>query len=88
MVDASSIRRKLSRQLRIDLEPEFEKVHVHPEPVFADELSSDEIQRILEGLGDAKTPCTVELRELGSYLARVSLRGGYSVALKVEVVKR
>jgi hypothetical protein len=83
-----AIRKKISKQLRIDLEP-HEKVHLYPEQVIHSELTESSLQEIVDTkMGDAETPCTTVVKELGEYVARVSLRGGYMVPLKVEVLKR
>jgi ribosomal protein L9 len=91
MVDAKAVRRKLSRQLKIDLEP-HERIHLVPEPVESlSDLPDDEIEAIMkEKLGEVPgdQPCTVQIRQLGDFLARITLSGGYTVPLKFEVVKR
>ena len=102
MVNAQAVRRKLSKQLRIDLDP-WEKVHIYTgssgesnnnqAPDVSNEeflTNSEALQKVLEEsmTEDIDTPCKVEIRELGTYLARISLRGGYKVPLKFEVVKR
>ena len=89
MVDAVAVRKKLSKQLRIDLEP-HEKVHLLAEPVLHSELTQDVVEKMVENdFGDSSdTRCTTQVKELGEYLARISLRGGFTVPLKVEVLKR
>ena len=88
MVDAKAIRKKLSKQLRIDLEP-HERVHLLAEPVSHSELTEEGTEEMMqEQLGDASQPCTTQVRQLGEFLARISLKGGFMVPLKVEVVKR
>uniref|UniRef100_A0A7S3L493 Ribosomal protein L9 domain-containing protein n=1 Tax=Amphora coffeiformis TaxID=265554 RepID=A0A7S3L493_9STRA len=89
MVDARVVRKKLSKQLRIDLEP-HEKVHLLAEPVFHSELTEDVTEKMMESKFEATsdTPCTTQVKELGEYLARISLKGGFMVPLKVEVRKR
>jgi ribosomal protein L9 len=88
MVDAKAVRKKLSKQLRIDLEL-HETVHLQKEPVLSHtELTDAEEQAIMEGLGDPEEKCQTQIRALGLYLARISLRGGFQIPLKVEVVKR
>ena len=78
------MRKKLSKQLLITLEP-HEKVHLRGEPLESD-MTDEEIDAALQELGDE--PCTTQVRQLGEYLARISLRGGYKIPLRVEVLKR
>lgn len=92
-VTSMNVRDKLSRQLKIDLE-DHETVHLRAQPVigFA-EIDDDKIENMLTDIGtvdeDGKTnACQVEIRQLGEYLAKISLSGGYSLPLKVAVVKR
>ena len=88
MVDAKAVRKKLSKQLRIDLEA-HEKVHLQAEPVVHAELTEEGTEELLRsGFGDVSQSCTTQVRELGDYLARISLKGDFVVPLKVEVVKR
>jgi len=88
MVDAKAVRRKLSKQLKIDLEP-HEKIHLRKEPVISHaELTELDMKTMMEDMGDPQEPCKVEIRQLGEFLARISLRGGYSIPLKVEILKR
>ena len=82
MVDAKAVRKKLAKHLKIDLEP-HERIHIHPEPITGDNLHEH-----LESLPHFDAPCTVQLKKLGDYVARISLRGGYTVPLALEVVKR
>lgn len=88
LVDAKAVRRKLSKQLNIDLE-EHEKVHVLKEPVNHAELTTErQVEPILQQFGEADVRCTTQIKHLGEYIARISLRGGYSIPLKLEVLKR
>lgn len=88
MVDAKAVRQKISKQLRIDLDAQ-EKVHLYPEQVLHSEFTETSLQELVETqMGDAQTPCNTAVKELGEYVARVSLRGGHMVPLKVEVLKR
>lgn len=86
MVDAKAVRKKLSKQLKIDLEL-HEAVHLRDEPLVG-ETSEEEVTRYMQELGDPSEKCKAEIRRLGLYLARISLKGGHSIPLKVEVVKR
>jgi ribosomal protein L9 len=91
MVDARAVRKKLSRQLKIDLEP-HERIHLVPEPVESlSDLREDVIEALMEEkLGNVASdqPCTVQIRQIGDFLARITLSGGYTVPLKFEVAKR
>jgi hypothetical protein len=69
------------------LEP-HEKIHILPEPIHHHSVTEREIEQFMASLGDPQTPCATQIRQLGQYLARISLRGGYSIPLKLEVLKR
>jgi len=119
-VDAKAVRKKLSKQLLIDLEPE-ECVHLSGEPITsstklsttrqdqdrqidaaspdttvvasADDIDDDDDEELmlLKQLFrdvDVSKPCSVQIRQLGEYMARLSLKGGHIVPLRVEVLKR
>jgi hypothetical protein len=87
MVDSNAVRKKLSKQLKIDLEP-YERVHLYAEPVSYGELNDKETERFMELLGDSEQKCEVQIKKVGDYIARISLRGGYSIPLRFEVTKR
>jgi hypothetical protein len=88
MIDAKAIRKKLSKQLRIDLES-HEKVHIRGDPLLSlTDLKDSEAEKLMEELGDPTEPCATQVKQLGEFLARISLAGGFSVPLKVEVLKR
>jgi ribosomal protein L9 len=82
VVDAKAVKSKLSKQLRIDLES-HEKVHVSAEP-----LTEKNVDAIINAMAPVDTPCQVQIREVGDFMARISLGGGYSIPLKIEVIKR
>jgi hypothetical protein len=86
MVDEKAVRAKLSKQLKIDLD-EHEKVHLRPTPIVDSELTSEEIAALLGEIETEET-CKVQIRALGTYLAKISLAGRYTVPLKVQVLKR
>lgn len=89
-VDAKAIRKKLSFQFKIDLQP-HEKVHLHKEEVNLDEMKDSQLDEFVnnpEVFGDRDVPCTIQIKSLGQYVARISLKGGFSIPLKFEVVKR
>jgi hypothetical protein len=81
------VREKLSKQLRIDLFRR-EKVHLRLEPVVHSVMTEKDMETYMDELGDPNLPCEANLRYLGEYLARITLRGGYKIPLKIEVVKR
>jgi hypothetical protein len=92
MVDAKAIRRKLNKQLRIQLEP-HERVHVHKEQVEHDEMTPKELSEMvmndaLFGVEDREKSCTNQIKTLGQYFARICVRGGFNIPLKFEVLKR
>lgn len=109
LVDAKTIRAKLNKQLKIELEP-HEKIHLVPNRILAADLDAMQDTRSSSGLAerhkpkdpnavyeriiqerlgsDIDEPCQVEIRELGAYVARISLRGGHSIPLRVQVLKR
>lgn len=87
-VDAKAIRKKLSKQLKIDLDP-HEKVHLRAEPFLHSELDEKMAEPFLkEEFPAVHEPCPTQVRQLGEYMARIALRGGFLVPLKVEVLKR
>lgn len=88
MVDVKAVRKKLSKQLLIDLEA-HEKVHLRAEPLLPSEAATDaEVEAMMQEMGDVETDCTTEIRQLGNFMARISLRGGFSIPLRVKVLKR
>lgn len=94
-MDAAAVCRKLARQLKISLEvkhPHGERVHLLPEAVPHSAMSARDIEALLEeklgGPDRSLAPCRTRIRHLGEYVARISLRGGYTVPLKIEVLKR
>ena len=43
---------------------------------------------MLKDLGNhSDAACTTQIKHLGDYIALISLKGGYSIPLKVEVLK-
>ena len=87
MVDAKAVRDKLSKQLLIDLEDET--VHVQPTSLLVgyDNLEEDEQQRALDDI-PTDEPCQTQIRELGEFLAKITLAGGHTVPLRINVLKR
>lgn len=79
VVDARQVRKKLSKQLLIDLEP-HENIHLSGSPSV--ELPDDTT------FGNFDEPCKTEIRQLGDYWARISLKGGYSIPFRFQVLKR
>jgi hypothetical protein len=87
MVDSSAVRKKLSKQLKIDLES-FERVHLYKEPVSYGDYNEKATEELMGTLGDSEVKCEVQIKKVGDYIARITLRGGYSVPLRFEVTKR
>ncbi|CAB9512566.1 expressed unknown protein [Seminavis robusta] len=83
-VDANTIRTKLAKQLKIDLDKN-EEVHLMDDPVIWDDFTSDKLLETVESM-DTQEPCSKEIRKLGDYIARISLAGGYVVPLKWTIV--
>lgn len=77
----------MAKQLKIVLFRR-EKVHIRPEPVIHSVLTEKETETFLEEMPDENLPCETSIRSLGEYLARITLRGGYKIPLKIEVLKR
>ena len=87
-VVAENLRPKLKKQLKIELEP-HEKIHLMAQDVKHESLTDELIEEYMETkFGDHRQPCTVELKQLGQYLARITLRGGYTVGLMFEIQNR
>ena len=87
MVDQRAVRSKLSKQLKIDLD-ENEKLHLRETPVVKHEdLKAEELDSILEEIS-TEEECTVQIKKLGDFVAKITLAGGYVVPLRVTVLKR
>lgn len=87
MVTAANIRQKLSKQLKIDLEPN-ESIHIYPvNPLSHNELDDDKIQTMIDEF-KPEAKCQTQIKRLGDYLAKISLAGGYSVPLRFVVRQR
>lgn len=83
MVDVKALRTKLSKQLKIDLE-KHESIHIRDEIVDMEQMNEAKLLEYAEAM-DNSEPCTVEIRRLGNFVARISLAGGYAVPLKFVV---
>jgi hypothetical protein len=70
------------------LEP-HETIHLRAEPVHHAELDQTpmELQALLDSI-PADKACETQVKQLGEYLACISLRGGYRIPLRVEVLNR
>jgi len=86
-VTALNIRQKLSKQLKIDLEP-HESIHIHPLDALSHaELDNSKVQSLVdEFVPEGK--CEIKIKRLGEYLAKISLNGGHSVPLRFVVQQR
>lgn len=89
MVDYKAVREKLSKQLKIDLD-DTETVHLRAAPVLGlSDMEEIEVDKILKDVGgDDEEECSVQIRELGEFLAKITLSGGHTVPLKFVVLKR
>jgi hypothetical protein len=87
-VDHTNVREKLSKQLMIDLD-EHEKVTLRPTPVTSHaELTDEEIENMIGEIEEDDEGQNVQIRQLGDFIAKISLAGGYSVPLKFSILKR
>lgn len=87
MVDQKALRQKIANQLKVDLTDD-ELVHIHEAPLDShDNLTEEVMEEIMDGL-DSTKPCEVQIRQLGKYVAKISLAGGYTVPLKFAIEKR
>ncbi|KAL3795940.1 hypothetical protein HJC23_002211 [Cyclotella cryptica] len=103
-VSAKHLRQKLSKQLKIDLEP-HETIHIRNEPVAGlDEMDEKELMDLIMTMdndvsgqksGDedavaAAEPCDCDtkVKYLGDYVAKITLAGGYVVPLKFRIERR
>lgn len=83
-VTAQMLRSKISKQLRIDLD-DHETIHLLEDTVMFDDTTPAMLLAKVEAL-DVTEPCQREVRQVGDYVARVTLAGGYAVPLKWTVV--
>lgn len=87
-VTACNVKHKLSKQLRIDLDAN-EPLHIFSEePMVIDEVNDDKLQTMVDEFQPGEFSCEIKLRRLGTYLAKISLEGGYSVPLKFVIQPR
>jgi len=88
-VNHKVIRKKLSKQLRIDLD-DHEMVHITPDTIMFDEVKEDEIEAMMKNnlTQNKEEVCSTEIRKLGDYLARIWLAGDHYIPLRVSVVRR
>ena len=87
MVTAASLRQKLSKQLKIDLEA-HEPIHIYPVNNLSHaEMDDDRVQNLVDDF-QPEGKCETKLKKLGDYLAKISLDGGYSVPLRFVVQQR
>jgi len=85
-VNQKALKEKLSKQLKIDL-TDGEQLHIQETPVETHEnLTEEQLEGMMKKLGGA--PCEVQLRQLGMFVAKITLSGGYTVPLKFLVLKR
>ena len=85
-VTANMLRSKISKQLKIDLEP-HETIHLlEGSLVLEDYTPTALLTKIEEDIPNVKEPCKIEIRQAGDYVARITLAGGYAVPLKWTIV--
>lgn len=90
LVNAQNVRDKLSKQLRIDLE-DHEILQLMGKPLEAGhaELQEGDVERIMEEIvTSSDDDKDVEIRQLGEFMAKITLRGDHVVPLKFAVIKR
>ena len=98
MVDATALRDKLSKQLKIDLE-DHEKITIDPTPVNFLAMEKEVTESMIDGDGGVPVAsndsnsetienCTVQLKRLGEYVATIHLSGGFEIPLKFRIIKR
>lgn len=86
-VTAFNIRQKLSKQLKIDLQP-HETIHIHPlNSLSHSELDNNTAQNMIDEF-EPEGKCTVKITRLGDYLAKITLAGGHSIPLRLVVQKK
>jgi len=87
MVDHKALRDKLSKQLKIDLD-ENEQIHILESPLDSHGgFDADTLEESLAKI-DSSSSCEVQIRQLGDFVAKISLAGGYTVPLKFKILKR
>ena len=52
------------------------------------ELEEGEVEKIMEEIGPLEDDKDVEIRQLGEFMAKITLRGDHVVPLKFAVIKR
>jgi len=52
------------------------------------ELEEGEVEKIMEEIGSSEDDKEVEIRQLGEFMAKITLRGDHVVPLKFAVIKR
>ena len=91
MVDHKVVREKLAKQLKIDLE-DHEIVQLKAEAVPHGQFEEDKnlMEDMMENMPalEEGEQCQTQIRHLGDYLAKISLKGNQTVGLKVSVLKR
>jgi hypothetical protein len=83
-VTAQMLRSKVSKQLKIDLE-DHETIHLLEESVIFEDNTPAMLLAKVEAI-DVTEPCKREIRQVGDFVARITLAGGYAVPLKWTVV--
>jgi len=93
VVDATVVRDKLSKQLKIDLE-DHEHVQLNGEAISHSLFDEDIplIEKTLNAMQKLKVEegekCNVKIKTIGEYLCKLHLKGNQTVGLRVAVKKR
>ncbi len=96
VVTAWNLRQKLSRQLKIDLQP-HETIHIihpvnpgtsSPTTLSHSELNNVKVQKMVDEFVPAGDKCDIQLKRVGEYVAKITLEGGHCVPLRFVVQQR
>ena len=99
VVTSENLKDKLSKQLKIDLD-DHEPIHIYFDtttpsgdstnvsPILFSELNENKIQSMVDEFTTVGDKCQIKIRRLGDYLAKITLKGGYSVPLRFTVLQR
>jgi len=86
LVNAQNVRDKLSKQLKIDLEDHEVVTLGENKVVFTEVDDMDDL--VVEAEGIVEEERNVEIKELGEYLAKIHLAGGFTIPLWLSIRAR